>query len=281
MSIQAKTMLVKLTVHKWTGFKRDKEVTERVDDVYKTDGQAGNYNKRLFSKIYLKKVNNLASRIRIEHERLTTPFLFDGMNVLPKALYFTYCSSMRELSDLYGQAVSELLDHYEVEIGQRRAALQEMFNMEDYPTKDQLREKFSVSFDFFPMPAAGHYMLDLEQEEQEKLQSRLNDQLKDMHMGGLACIYKRVLDIVEHVHERLDDPSNIFHATMMDHVRDISEALPGLNYYGDDTLFKVADEIKQKLLKYDVTELRENMQKRSEIAREAYAISLILKENLP
>lgn len=281
MSIQAKTMLVKLTVHKWSGFKRDKNVTEHVDDMYKTDGEAGNYNKRLFSKIYLKKVNNLASRIRSEHERLTTPFLFEGMNVLPKALYFSYCQTMRELNELYDKAVHELIDYYEVEIGLRRAALQEMFRMEDYPTKDELKQKFSISFDFFPMPSAGHYILDLEQEEQEKLQSRLNEQLKEMHTSGLVCIYKRVLDIVEHVHERLDDPANIFHASMLDHVRDISEALPGLNYYGDETLYKVADEIKTKLLMYDVIELRENMQKRSEIARNAYAISLILKENIP
>ena len=281
MSIQKQSMLVKLTVQRWDGFKRDKEVTEKVDVVYRTDGAAGNYNKRLLSKQYLKKVNKLASRIRSEHERLTTPFLYEGVNVLPKALYFSYLETMRPLKDQFEVAVHELMDHYAIELGQRRAALQDMFRMEDYPTSEQLKDKYNVSFNFYPMPAAGHYMLDLEQAEEEKLQSKLTEQLKEMHASGLVCVYKRVLTIVEHMHERLADPQNIFHSTMLDNVRDIGEALPGLNYYADPGLDEVAAKIKENLLKYELDDLRTDMQKRSEIARHAYDISLILKEKLP
>lgn len=218
MSLHKSSVLVKLTIQQWDGFKKDKRVSARVDEEFNTAGEAGNYNKRLLDKSVLKPIQKLSNKIRLEHARLTMPWCYDGVSLLPSKLYFEYTELMRSLTDLFTQSVDNLVQQYPIHKANQAKALGALFNPEDYPARDDLAHRFAVSYRFFPVPQSDHFIVDLETAEATKMKSALQQELVDTQAAALQSLYARVQDVVEHVYDRLSDPSNIFRDTLIENV---------------------------------------------------------------
>jgi hypothetical protein len=277
MSIQSSSVLVKLTVRQWDGFKKDKRVTERVDEEYNTAGGAGNYNKRLLSKAVLEPIQHTISRIRAEHARLTMPWCYDGVSLLPNKLISPYTHTMRALEDTLGSHVSYLKSQYPIHITNQAARLGNMFRMEDYPDADELEKRYGVTFNFFPVPHESHFALDIEKEEEQRIKTALTQQLKDTQSQVLSSLYERVKDIVEKVHERLSDPENIFRDSLVDNVAQLVGVLPDLNIFDDPVLKEVQMKMSNELLITNAQRLRDDPEVRKQVANSAFDILGLLK----
>lgn len=277
MSLHDKSVLVKLTVRSWDGFKKDKRVSERVDEEFKTDGNAGNYNKRLLGKGIMAPIQRAGSAIRQEHARLTMPWCYDGVSLLPSKLFMEYTQKMRELKDAYYVQVDNLVQQYPIHKANQAVALGELFRPDDYPANDDLRHRFSVDYQFFPVPQTDHFVVDLAQAEKDALSQALKQELQDAQSNALRSVYDRVFDILGHMHERLSDPSNIFRDSLVDNVWQMVEVLPGLNVFNDPLLDEVVKRAKAELLIADAADLRTDQDLREVVADSAFDIANFLK----
>lgn len=281
MSVTDSAMLVKFTIRRWDGFSSDKRVSDTADQIFNTTVRGGNFNKRLLSKKFLKSVNALLSRAKTEHKRLTFPWQYDGVDILPNDLYLPYTGLMRNLKELLDTELDSLEQQYPIEIAERRPQLNGMFNEGDYPSSSTLRARFGIDIMFYPVPTSDHFVLDIEKEEQERIKADFQMRMDTINSTTLISLYKRVLDIMEHLHDRLSDPQNIFHATLIDNVKKIAEALPGLNIFDDPVLKQVSAAINLYLADLDAAVLRSDMVHRREVAKQAYDLASILRGNMP
>lgn len=277
MSIESTCLLVKMKISFWDGFKKDNNASETVDKFFRTEGKAGNYSKRLFDKSVLKPIRYHINRIKEEHGRMTMPWCYDGVYILPNNLYFQYTEIMRNLSDALSSAVDNMATQYPVYVAAQRNKLGDLFNSEDYPHPETLKEKYAVSFKFFPVPDASHFLIDIENQQLDKLKADLTDTLYNTQKAALNTLYKKVLDLVDNLHERLDDPKNVFHESLLDNLDQLVSVLPGLNVFDDDVLNKAYTQLREKVLICDAKELRDNSVKRREVAANAFDVAALLR----
>lgn len=277
MSLHKSSVLVKLTINQWDGFRKDKRVSERVDSDFRTAGGVGNYNKRILSKEVLKPITSTISKIRSEHARLTHPWCYDGVSLLPSKLYFPYTSIMRALKDALSSHVDNLATQLPIYIANQKPILGDLFNIEDYPQPNDIRSAYDVSYSFFPVPQSDHFIIDFETAEAEKIRTDLQKELSAVQTAAVDRLYKQVTEMVEHVHERLSDPANVFHKSMLENIDQLVKVLPSLNIFNDERLDHVCQELKSKILIVDADDLRKDQNARQEIAHNAYDIMALLK----
>jgi hypothetical protein len=269
-------MLVKLTVRQWDGFKKDRRVSAEIDTVFQTEGNAGNYNKRLLDKSVLSPIQRAIYRLRADHKFYTIPWCYDGVDLLPSKLYFDYTESIRKHKDLVGAAVDNLVQQYPVHRANQAKKLGNMFDPQDYPAQDELRTRFDVSTLFFPVPQEGHFVVDLEAKEAGKIKQDLTRILAEAQGTALTQLYTRVMSMLEHLHERLADPGNVFRDSLIENLASLAEVLPGLNIFEDERLAKAARAIND-VAYVNPAQLREDPELRARIAQRTQDIYNSLK----
>lgn len=276
MSVQTTSMLVKLTIQYWDGFKKDRNVSQAVDNVYHTAGGAGNYNKRLLDKSVLAPIQSVCNRLRSDHKFFTIPWCYDGVDLLPSKLYFEYTNVIRTHKEVFENEVANLIQQYPVHKANQIAKLGAMFNAEDYPKRDDLHKRFGVQLQFFPVPQEGHFVVDLEAKEADKLRKELTQTLASTQADALTKLYLRVIEMLERLHERLADPSNIFRDSLIVNFVQLAQVLPGLNIFDDPKLASAAAAI-QNLVYIDPEQLRKDKALRAKIAEATFDIINDLK----
>jgi hypothetical protein len=272
MSLHSSSVLVKLTVRYWDGFKKDRSVSERVDTVFQTAGGAGNYNKRLLDKTVLAPIYRICNRLRYDHKFYTIPWCYDGVDLLPSKLYFTYTQAMRLHKDALDVEVGNLVQQYPIHTANQAQKLGAMYNSEDYPARDELRTRFGVAFQFFPVPQEGHFVVELEKRESDKLKADLTRVLNDAQSEAKKKLYVRIIEALDHLHDRLHDPANIFRDSMVENFVQLVSIVEGLNIFNDPLLDEVGAELKN-LVYLDAGVLRKNPQMRAHVAEVVFDVA--------
>lgn len=276
MSLQEKALLVKLKIRQWDGFKKDKRVAEDVDVRFKTAGKAGNYNKRLLDPSVLKPLNKITSKLRVEHNRVTTPFAYDGVSVLAKELFFDYRNMFTGFKTSFINETENFLTQYPIHKANRASELGDMFDPADYPSVEQLRSKFEMSVKFFPVPASDHFIVDMEKQYMDELRDGLMDELADTQRASVQSLYDRVSALLMHMHERLSDPQNVFRDTLVENIQQMVEVLPAMNMFDDPVLCEVHERLQKDVLIVDAQDLRVDMPMRKHIATTAFDLANLL-----
>ena len=267
MSLSKSGMLVKLTRNSWYGFSRDRAATEAAKQATgATAVDAGTFNKRLLPKEALKQVRNIENRIYAKHCELTVPWYFNGVDFLPSKLYFQYTEAMRALKDEYAAAISILVQQYPIYKANRAKELGSMFDPENYPPPDILRNSFNIDIRFMPVPDAGDFRIDLEQEELDKLRAELSKDLTSAQQQAMREIWKRVVQTLDHMYERLNDPERVFRDSLIDNALQLSELLPNFNVTSDPRLDSLAKVLQTDVCRYSADTLRTTPEIRSDVA---------------
>lgn len=276
MSIHKTSMLVKLTIHCWDGFKKDRGVSQAVDKAFNTSGGAGNYNKRLLDKAVLQPIQRCCNRLRYDHKFLTIPWCYDGVDLLPSKLYFEYTQTMRMHQDAFNLEVDNLIQQYPIHKANQASKLGTMYNAVDYPDRADLKQRFAITHQFFPVPDTGHFVVDLEAKEADKIRKDLTEILSTAQSEALGKVYLRVLEMLEHLHDRLADPANVFRDSLIDNFCQLAEVLPGLNIFDDPKLAAASASIKD-LVYVSADVMRRDPKARRLVAEATYDIINQLK----
>jgi hypothetical protein len=248
-----------------------------VDEEFQTAGEAGNYNKRLLDKSSLSPIQKIATRIRTEHARMTIPWCYDGVSLLPTKLMFEYTELMRDLKDRHAQAVDNLVTQYPLYKANQAARLGALFQADEYPAQTDIRHRFGISHSFFPVPQSEHFIVELEADDTRRLKEEFAREYAAASSRALESVYTRVEELVQHVHERLSDPDNIFRDSLLQNVEQLVGVMPGLNVFNDPVLTKVCNELQSRILIADAQTLRDVPAVREQVAHAAFDIAALLR----
>ena len=171
-SISSSAMLVELNISTWTGRKFDKQVSQEVDTAKQTTTRAGNYSKKLFAdEPTFDAIQKYAGNARTFHYHATMPWSDSGLRLLTTAMYFDYQKEITGMRDEFDRLVGEFVDNYDVLVNKARVKLGNLFNADDYPHVEDVKQKFRFSVKYAPVPEVGDFRVNVGREAQELLQT--------------------------------------------------------------------------------------------------------------
>lgn len=271
--VHSRAMLVALRISTWTARKLDKRVTARVNAQHGASQDAGRYNKNLLGDAEeYRDLMRVAQKARDEHYKNTLEWPDEGWRLLPTSNFMPYTERLRELRREFETALETFLAVYPSLVERARVRLNGMFRPEDYPPVHALRNKFRFETEFGPVPAGSDLRIALPQEQLDQLVASVEARAHNATKRAVQSAWRRLHECVEHIHERLADPKNIFRDTLIGNARELVDVLARLNVTEDPDLERMRREVEERLTSYDPQALRDQPELRSQVAREAEEI---------
>ena len=276
MALQDRAMLVNLTIRQWGNRKLDRKISHHVSDTYGTSANVGKFNKRLLPYAdSLTDVYAQTANIRKELADNTVPWSIDGIMLLPSAHYFAFTQKMSELIRKWEDAVTVFIAEYPELLQRAEEHLGKMYNIEDYPSVEQMRKKFDISLQILPVPDADFRCV-MDIEDKNRLEEELKQSLKKDSEEAIKTLFTRLHDRVEKIHERMVIPDAIFHNSLFDKLAELCETTKVLNITNDPELNEAVEVIEKNLLP-DPAQVRADPVLRASTARMAREIADTIK----
>lgn len=247
--ISNSAMLVDLNISVWTGRKMDKKVSEEVDASKGTKARAGNYHKKLLAGTdKLEKIQKIVSAVRTWNYNNTLPWSDGGSRLLPMKNFFEYKATLNNFEQQYAQAVDEFLQEYPQLVSNSAFALGSLFDRGEYPDVESLRNKFGFKYVFCPVPDAGDFRIDVEEQAKAELQQQYKSYYETKLAEAMKDAWTRLHDTLKHLSERMDytdENKKKFWDSTITNATELCSLLTSLNVTNDPKL----EEARQKLEK--------------------------------
>jgi hypothetical protein len=225
------------------------------------------------------RIQTVVSESRQEHYFITLPWDDNGYRVLPAAAYMDHVEKMQSLSARFTRAVDALVHQFSTLVDQARVRLGGLFRPQDYPTLEELRNKFSFETRVLPLPDAGDFRVALGEEEKARIERQITAAVESSLQVGSRELWYRLYEAVHHMAERLsayrvtkEGVEHPFRDSVVVNLVKLVEVLPKLNVTADPELERLTQEVRASLL-VDPQQLRDCAARRSDTARAAAEIA--------
>lgn len=274
--IGSNAMLVDLNMSTWTGRKLDKKVSDEIDVSKGTKAKAGNYNKKLLAgSDKLEQIQKVITAVRTWHYQQTLPWSDGGSRLLPMANFFDYKQTLNNFERQFYDAVDSFIVEYPQLVSSSAFTLGGMFDRNEYPSADNLRNKFDFKYVFIPVPDKGDFRIDVEQQAKAELQQQYEQYFQGKLNTAMKESWDRLHTVLTHISERLDytdDSKKKFWDSTITNATDLCGLLTGLNITKDPKL-ELAREMLEKALKgVAPDDVRESQAIRSSVKTKVDAI---------
>jgi hypothetical protein len=234
-SISSSAMLVELNISVWTGRKFDKGVSQEIDTQKQTTTRAGNYSKRLFAdEPIFDAIQKYAGNSRTYHYHATMPWSDSGLRLLTTTMFFDYQKEISGMEMEFNRLVEQFVNQYDKLVLQAQMKLGALFNPDDYPHVDTVREKFRFSVKFAPVPEVGDWRVNVGNEAQEMLKESYAEYYQANLEQAYADVWERTHEALKRMSEKLSgEKKQIFRDTLVGNVQEMIDLLDKFNITGD------------------------------------------------
>lgn len=283
--IGSNAMLVELNIPLWTARKMDKKVSEEVDVTKGTRARGGNYHKNLLAgSDKLERIGKIAGAARTWHYENTLPWTDKGARLLPMKSFFDYKKTLNNFEIQFTQAVNEFCIEYPQLVSKSAFTLGGLFDRNEYPDVEKVRNKFGFKYSFSPVPEAGDFRVDVEEEALTELKEQYESMYKQKLDDAMQDAWQRLHDVLTHMSEKLsfvDDPvdehgnkvkRSPFHATTITNAVELCGLLTKLNITNDPKLEQARQKLERALVGIDADTVKESQEIRHSVKAKVDAI---------
>ena len=261
ISIGSSAMLVELSISTWTARKLDKKVSAEVDLAKGTKTSAVNVNKNLSAGTgFLDTITKYAANARAWHLSQTLPWSDNGQRLLPVSNFIEYKEQLGKLNDNFDALVAKFIDAYPNLVTAAAFQLGDLFNRDEYPEADAIARKFKFSYNFFPVPQAGDFRVDIGEEARKEIEASCNRMSDSRIEGAMKDAWSRLHEHLLRMSERLDygdADKKIFRDTLVENAVELVDMLKHFNITRDPKLEQARLDLKSAIGVYDAEMLRE------------------------
>lgn len=268
-SIRNRVLLASLTLKAWTPTKTSKPGAEIVSRETGARESVIKVRKTLINTdtpSYRTLVKTI-SAARTAHYDLTLDWVKDGMRVLPAPLADLWTTQLSDCQDAFNAALNDFIREYWTLADMAKNALGDLFNPDDYPSTNQLRDHYGFKFQLLPLPSQD-VLTQLSDATLTKVQNDTNEMLAQTVARAQACYVERLTDALTLAHTRLAGEGT-FHGTLITNLRDLCEHVRAFNVADNVNITELADRLCNGLARTSPTTLRENPTARAQAAAEA------------
>jgi hypothetical protein len=240
----------------------DKKVSEEVDASKGTKARAGNYHKKLLAgSDKLEKIQKIVSAVRTWNYSNTLPWSDGGSRLLPMKNFFEYKAMLNNFEQQYQQAVDEFLQEYPQLVSTSAFTLGSLFDRGEYPDAESLRGKFGFKYVFCPVPDAGDFRIDVEEEAKAELQQQYKSYYETKLAEAMQDAWTRLHDTLKHLSERMDytdESKKKFWDSTITNATELCSLLSNLNVTNDPKLEDARKKLEKALAGVKPEDIRES-----------------------
>lgn len=252
-SVSSSAMLVDLSISVWTARKRDKVASEQVARANNAARGVASVNKRLLGDCAeLDAVQKFAENVRTMHRSMTMPWSDLGMRLLPTAQFFKYQKEMSGLDNEFNRLVQIFLDAYSWEIAEAKVKLGDLFNENEYPSTDAVRDKFALRMAFVPLPDSGDWRVDIETKAKEALKAEYDKYFQSQLRSAMDDLWSRLRDTLTTLVRQLEpagegEKSRRIYDSVVDRAKELVSMMETCNITGDPQMALMQKQLSEAL----------------------------------
>jgi len=282
-TIHSRAMLVTLSISTFNARRFDRKVSEKVNEEYKAESDAGRYTKHLFGGRKHSPSHSAteaaATAAREVHYQQTLPWNDEGWRLLPTENYFAYQEEMRKARDRFEAAVRKFCDDYPTLRDTARVLLNGLYRDQDYPEPHTLPSRFSMSIDYAPVPSAGDFRLDLPADQLARVEDSVSSRVTAATQSAMQDAWRRLYDLVQTYVERVQPDAPKQSRTKLLRVGlGVVDVLGRLNVANDPALEAARERVRTELLSHDPVLLGSDEETRRVALAQAEAIVATMSE---
>jgi hypothetical protein len=272
MSISSSAVLVELNISVWTANKIDKGATDTVLASNSASKDSAQVRKNLMAGTdKRKKIADYAAKVRLYHNQTTLSWSDKGARLLPTSLFMDYKSNMNVHQRNMTTMIEDFYANYADLIDLAKHHMGDLFNPYDYPSIEELRNKFGFRLVFSPLPEGGDFRLDIPKADMDELgqqyESAFNDRLKDAMREPWEKLHKTLIHISEKLTEVEgdDETKKRYHDTLITNAQELCGLLTHLNVTKDPMLENARRSLELTMLGVDIDAIKESPDVRSSV----------------
>jgi len=279
MGISASAVLVELNVSNWGASKLDRNVTDTVNINHNATRDASKVYKNLVAGSSLcSDIAKYAARIRLYHNEMTLPWTNKGARLLPVRLTLEYKQHITNMRIAYDTMCNNFYAQYPAIVANARNNLQGMFKAEDYPTLDEVKEKFGFSLVFSPLPESGDFRLDVANEDLKDLQDSYEADFNSRLAKAVRAPWEKLYKELQSLSSKLDDSNadpdkkKRYHDSLLENPQELCRLLTALNVTNDPKLEEARRDLERVLVGVEMEDIKESEVIRSDVKAQVDAI---------
>ena len=259
-SISSSAMLVELNISVWTGRKFDKNVSAEIDAQKQTTTRAGNYHKKLFAdEPTFDAIGKYAGNARTRHYFITMPWSDSGVRLLTTSLFFDYEKEMTGYQHEFYRLVDLALADWDNMIVRSKVKLGTLFDPTDYPSKEDIKDKYRFSIRYSPVPEVGDFRVQIGNDAQQVLKESYAKAYSDNLELAYKDVWTRTHEALKSMSSKLDgEKKQIFRDTLVSNVTEMVALLDKFNVTDDPKMKQAKVKIENALLGITPDALRED-----------------------
>ena len=270
--LSSSALIVNVSISVWTGRKLDKRVSEEVDQQNSTKTRAGNYHKNLLAGSgKLLDITKVANAIRSWMYTVTQPWGDNGDRVLNMSHFAEFKDRLADYETQFATSVNSFLNDYDTLVAAAAFQLGDLFNREDYPTRETIESKFGFRYSMIPLPQAGDFRVDIGEEGLKQLQDQYEAVLQQRVTGAMTEAWERLHDCLSRMSERLADSEDgkrkIFRDSLVENAIEICGLLKSFNITNDTRMDEMRKQLEDAMRGVDADSLRDSDSLREQTKR--------------
>ena len=279
--LSSSALIVNLSLSVWTGRKLDKRVSEEVDQQNSTRTRAGNYHKNLLAGSgKLEEITKIANAVRGWLYSVTQPWGDNGDRVLNMSYFMEFKDRLADYETQFKTSVNTFLNDYDTLVAAAAFQLGDLFNREDYPTRETIEAKFGFRYSMIPLPQSGDFRVDIGEEGLKELQAQYENVLQQRVEGAMREAWDRLHDCLTRMSERLTDDVDakgdpkrkIFRDSLVDNAVEICGLLKSFNITNDMRMDEMRKQLEDAMRGVDADALRDSDMLREQTKRKVDSI---------
>jgi hypothetical protein len=274
--------IVEFNVSEWTARKLDRGVSEELVNAKSAlSKDSARVNKNLMAgRVELENIHKFVSDSRTFVYNKTLPWSDNNQRLLPSSGFMAFDSAMQKREEQFVTMVADFVTLYPSLITGQALVLAEMFKREDFPSPAVIASKFSWSLEYSPVPAAGHFIIDVGNAAQAELQRKLSERSDKRVNQAIESLFDGIKGHLQRMAKQLTvevgpdgkERKGKLYDSLLDGGIEICDRIKDLNLVGDAKLDAMRHELLGLLHTVDMDDLRKAEGARQEVKSKVDAL---------
>jgi len=266
--IRDRAVLVQVTPKGFTTSRYDRSATKEFES-YSGAVDAGKFVKDLFTKEEMAEITKIQGLARGIHYKYSLQWIQGGIRIMPTAFFDDFTKEINEIQDSLDKAVRDVVKKYdELMKNAKRRLGKKLFHEEEFPTKEELRDRFKIFVKFYPVPDKEDFRADIPDDVIETFE----DGVKEQYQDAVNEMWGRFRSVLEHAAEQLSKKDGKLFESVVENIKALTVLLPKLNIMEDKKLDELVELADNAFSNVTIEQLRENPGKRKRKAKAAKEI---------
>ena len=262
-----KALLTKIRISAWTGKAKAKRVDNLATETFGASRGSTRTSKALIADeptwTRLVKAGRDAKRL---WEEWSSPWQDGGIRMIAASSFMAFGKRVENAIEEFNDAADAFADAYEAIVPRQADRLKGLFDPQNYPSPGDVRRRFKIVCDYFPVPTSDDFRCELVDDQMDKLRKSTEDAVAVSLERASRDPWDRLMTVLKTMSATLSDPDKTFRDSLFENVSALVEMIPALNMFGNEDLDKIAAQVREQICSVDPDAVRDPKSRRSSYA---------------